>query len=150
MKRLAAILGCTALLWGVNAFADTKTIQDAKGDAGQSVDIKSATATHGAGGRLKHIVTAYGTFKTGHAPCLHIKTTRHPGDDFLICGDGKVLHISKGGQNGTAKVKRPTEKRVVYLFYPRQLGHPNSYKWKVWDEDDIDSLPNTGYVKHAL
>jgi hypothetical protein len=140
-----------SLLVATVVLADTTKITDAKGDVQQgSVDIKSALAGHTSTGKLRHVVVAYATFKTGQAPCIHIKTVHFKQDDFIICGDGVILAAATGGTAGTATVTRPDQHTVQYVFTKKALDNPSKYRWRIVDANFDDAAPNQGYVVHDL
>jgi hypothetical protein len=139
------------------ARADTRSIHDPKGDShkGQP-DLQGASVDHTPHGRLRHFAFAYNTFATNKAPCLHIQTKHRNQDDFIICSDGKISHVASKGQPGTAKVRRPTDYSIGYIFTKKSIGNPSEYRWK-WSVDAFatcggpcDVAPNTGYITHKL
>jgi hypothetical protein len=112
--------------------AAIKSVQDRRGDSRRGFpDIASAevkttplyvTAT----------ITAYARFATGEAPCFSL-THRRPamGDEFVVCGDGKVQDFQHGRTAGRARVTRPADSSVKFVISRATLRHPSLIGWAI-------------------
>ena len=158
-KGVATTLIAVVLLGGPAALGSTRTISDPNDVRPRRVDIKSATAGHFKR-KLKHKIVAYSRFRTARGPCLMLETKPRAGRDYEICGFGNMTNLHQHETRGTAAIRRPNRRTIVYLFRPRAIGRPDVYKWFVREEGkeiqpttecpQCDRAPNRGMVRHRL
>jgi hypothetical protein len=153
MKKLILVVALT-LIASV-AFADTKTIQDAKGDnnsdQGGQGDIRSVTATHTKSGKLKFKIVQWNTIegrgRPRNAPMVVI-TTNTPD---ATCANEKGELYSFGGEDDNDQVyapcadpsdegfyatKNPNPYTRVFIVHPKWLGSPDKIFWGVRTNGD--------------
>jgi len=150
VRNVVVVAGCIAAALVSTAWASTKTLNDARGDAKRGVDIKSVTAKS-ASKTITWTITAYGSFSTRKAPCVGMTPNggTHPrGTLYHVCGDGKIMNFKKGGTlAGKLTPKRPDQKTIVYVFPRRLLKGVTKLSWAVGSGDascrpgDCDQAP---------
>jgi hypothetical protein len=127
------------------ASASTKTVHDAQGDskAGHA-DIRTVV-TKSTARRVIWTVTSYTAFTTKRAPCvgIYLGASQHPpGDNYEICGNGKVQDFAHGGTAGEVVVRRPDSKTVVYRVLRKALGRPSVISWAVQVRESAGCFPD--------
>ena len=151
-RMLVSLLLAVGLSAGSGlASANVRAAQDAKGDttARADDDLRKAGHGHTRDGRLRHRITTYGTTNE-HAPCVILAAG---GTEYGVCSDGSVGNLEDFRITGEAKVRRPDEHTIVYIFSKKSIGNPSSYRWYVEGvacSDRCDRLPDSGKVRHAL
>ena len=158
-KKATAFGLVAALLLGPAALGSTRTISDPDDVPRRRIDIKSASAGH-VNGKLKHTIVSYRRFRTSRGPCVNFETKPKAGRDFQVCGFGNMTNLHQEETKGTADIRRPNMRTIVYVFRPRAIGRPSVYKWFVREEGreiqdtpecpNCDRAPNRGMVRHNI
>ena len=152
-RALAALTIAVLLLVAPAAFGSSRRIPDGNDVPKHRVDIKSASHSH-TRGKLKHTVVAYRAFKTSRGPCVTFETDGRGRKDYQVCGYSNMINLHQQTTKGTVNMRRPNRHTISYIFRPRAIGRPGTYKWFVVepgpDECKCDRAPNKGLVRHAL
>jgi hypothetical protein len=141
-----------SVLGSATARADTIVATDAQ-DAALEPDIASVEAGHGRHDRLRYRITTYSPFIRSDSPCLVVQAGLRR-EEYLICGDGDVMHVDDAAKSGEAKVSKPNPSSVVYAVRPQAIGSPSFHRWKVLVSDPAcpqgvcDASPDAGWVTH--
>lgn len=150
-----------AIVFAALAAADSVTKYDAKNDVrgvpkGAGFDLKAATATHGASGRMVHRVASYYGDPAGFAYVrLELDTDQRPGADWYVKKTGRgaaIVNAYTGKRAGSATFDRLSSRRFSFAFGLSAFGHPPSYRWRwaVVRNRTIDVLPERGFVTHTM
>lgn len=141
VKRLVATTLLVSLVLVGSALADTKTIQDPDDDTGDSGDIRSATAGHTPTGKLKHTIVTWNKAGVNTDPPglvislaandVNANCDRGYEGLFSVKKDGAIRRLCDNVQVGTATVKRPNPKTIIFKFGRKPLGSPTKYFWGV-------------------
>ncbi len=153
-RTSTAIALAFVLLAAPAALGSSRTISDPRDTTDHRVDIRSASHSH-RNGKLVHTVVAYERFKTSRGPCVTFETTGGGRKDYQVCGYGNMTDLREQRTDGTAQIRRPNRKTIVYVFRKRAIGGPSVYKWLVEEPGpdecpNCDRAPNSGTVRHDI
>lgn len=150
----AALALSLLLLVAPAALGSSRTIRDPKDVPPRRIDIKSASHSHH-NGKIKHKVVAYERFNTSRGPCVTFETNGGGRKDYQVCGYNNMTDLQQQRTHGTAKIRRPNRRSIVYIFRKRAIGNPNRYKWFIEEPGPdecrkCDRAPNSGLVRHNI
>ncbi len=153
-RSVVALAFSFVLLLAPAAFGSSRTINDPKDVPPRRIEIKSVSHGHH-NGKLKHTIVAHERFTTARGPCVVFETKGDRRNDYQVCGYGNMTDLRQQTTDSTVAIKRPNRRSIIYLFRPRAIGSPGSYKWFV-EEFGVDACrscdraPNSGYVRHDI
>ncbi len=159
MKQKRRLVSAVAIasaffLFGSTAMADRTIVKDGKsdlGDPGAGVDMRSASHGHSKTGKLKHKIVSWGKMdETPHPVRLYMRTAT-----ARFATEGRYMFNYKNKRTGRVTESRPDDHTIIYKFWPRAIGNPDWYRWKVRSAyacETCDRVPNRGHgrVLHTL
>ncbi|MGI8945686.1 MAG: EAL domain-containing protein [Thermoleophilaceae bacterium] len=151
----AALALSVSLALAAQAAGDRVTVRDRAGDRGAqpAIDVRSAVATHGSHGRLRHVV------KVADADRRTLRGTeiliRARGRRFSVTAADGVTQITRTGVRSAGRVRAVRRgNRMILSFGRRAIGNPRVYRWRanvsVRGFGNFDSAPNRGTARHRL
>jgi hypothetical protein len=146
-KTAVALLIVSAIAIPYMAWADTTTIHDANDDPG-FLDLRTATATHGAAGRLKHSITTYERWRARALECAKFEIVFPDTDRRLsIVRKSKrlVARMTEGDKTvGHGHVWREAGRKSITVSFDEELLGitGDSYRWHVTALSPPDHCPS--------
>jgi hypothetical protein len=148
-RLLAAVPVVFCCLASAVATADTTTVEDNRNTAGNLLDIERVTVGHRTD-LLEHTIETYRPWRSRQlkstrarprAICVYVwKAVRSEGgkQDYEVCAQfrkgklrGTVLKVRpKRERMGGFEVDRLNLRSVSFVFDPKLIGSPRSYKWE--------------------
>ena len=154
-KAVIALVVAAGLFFGALASADTTIISDANDSSG-FLDIEKAGATHGRGGKLKHSVIMYSTWRSRDLRCASVDLF-FPDQRRSLSIDWRDGHLrarmsEETGPGDARTVGHPRvwrrDRRTVVTSFRRSLlgGSPGTYRWRAVAGSPVDPCPAPDYV----
>ena len=163
LRRGVAALAAVAIVGAGFALANSSTWTDGDDAPAGTVDIKTYGHGHKPNGKLVHKVVAFEPFgeKASADVCLLMTGYTNAGNKrhtYQVCGGDESVYDADNhfDPSGDAKVVRPDNKTLKFIFSKGAIDHPAYYKWRVLTQstkcDDLkcDRVPNVGKKKHNI
>jgi hypothetical protein len=162
MTRMMLSLAVTiSLLVGPTLAAADTTVVDDPNDSFGFIDIKSASASHGQGERLKHSIETYRRWRSRKlGDCASLAFVFPDTERYLqiLFKSGQLRarmwrRTDKGNQRlvGHPEVWRDGRRRVIVSFRPSRLGNvTDEYRWRAVAGSPHRRCPPPGTTDYGI